>query len=227
MTFHLGKLDGLVKTTSEGNYALTDDGKEALRLITAMDEAAGQHPIEAEVGRAANRRERVAVASLIALLLILGPLGAYGAYSLLQPPSILGVVDHKMIGEALDEFPATAWVTFSLRLGSNATQVVLENETKLCKVEILSTWHTVSVRLATDDPVNGLKAGETLAYIVEKADYDRLNPGDLVKGIPMRDPAPRLKLTQVIPRFVTPDRLLNDILAPLEGEQVTLLVSTY
>lgn len=36
LNFHLVKLDGLVKTTAEGYYVLTDDGKEALRLQETM-----------------------------------------------------------------------------------------------------------------------------------------------------------------------------------------------
>ncbi len=35
MAFHLGKLGGLVRATPEGGYALTDDGKEALRSVIA------------------------------------------------------------------------------------------------------------------------------------------------------------------------------------------------
>lgn len=41
LMFHLGKLDGLVKTTLEGNYALTDDGREALRLLETIDRTKG------------------------------------------------------------------------------------------------------------------------------------------------------------------------------------------
>lgn len=33
LTFHVEKLNGLVKVTSDGRYALTDDGKEAIRLV--------------------------------------------------------------------------------------------------------------------------------------------------------------------------------------------------
>jgi hypothetical protein len=36
LNYHLGKLDGLVKTTAEGYYVLTDDGREALRLQETM-----------------------------------------------------------------------------------------------------------------------------------------------------------------------------------------------
>jgi DNA-binding transcriptional ArsR family regulator len=33
LTFHLGKLVNLIKTNSDGNYQLTDDGREAVRVI--------------------------------------------------------------------------------------------------------------------------------------------------------------------------------------------------
>lgn len=36
MSFHLGKLKDLVKTTPDGAYVLTDDGREALRIIGEM-----------------------------------------------------------------------------------------------------------------------------------------------------------------------------------------------
>jgi hypothetical protein len=35
LTFHLGKMRELVKLNPEGNYALTDEGKEALRIVEA------------------------------------------------------------------------------------------------------------------------------------------------------------------------------------------------
>ncbi|MEM1557552.1 MAG: winged helix-turn-helix domain-containing protein [Thermoproteota archaeon] len=36
LQFHLNKLNGLIETTSEGSYKLTDDGREALRIIGTM-----------------------------------------------------------------------------------------------------------------------------------------------------------------------------------------------
>jgi DNA-binding transcriptional ArsR family regulator len=36
MSFHLSKLASLVKATSDGTYTLTDDGREALRIVEAM-----------------------------------------------------------------------------------------------------------------------------------------------------------------------------------------------
>jgi DNA-binding HxlR family transcriptional regulator len=35
LSHHLEKLDGLIGTTPAGTYSLTDDGKEALRIVEA------------------------------------------------------------------------------------------------------------------------------------------------------------------------------------------------
>jgi DNA-binding transcriptional ArsR family regulator len=34
LSFHLGKLDGLVRLTQNGSYAITDEGREALRVVS-------------------------------------------------------------------------------------------------------------------------------------------------------------------------------------------------
>jgi DNA-binding HxlR family transcriptional regulator len=39
LSFHLNKLGNLVRIDSEGNYSLTDDGREALRLLDTVGEA--------------------------------------------------------------------------------------------------------------------------------------------------------------------------------------------
>jgi DNA-binding transcriptional ArsR family regulator len=36
LSFHLGKLGDLIKTVDGGNYALTNDGKEALRIVSLI-----------------------------------------------------------------------------------------------------------------------------------------------------------------------------------------------
>jgi DNA-binding transcriptional ArsR family regulator len=40
LAFHLGKLGGLVKTSANGDYMLTDDGREALRIMTLKNSIA-------------------------------------------------------------------------------------------------------------------------------------------------------------------------------------------
>jgi DNA-binding transcriptional ArsR family regulator len=46
LNFHLGKLDGLVRTTAEGYYVLTDDGREALMLQEIMGRTKEREAIE-------------------------------------------------------------------------------------------------------------------------------------------------------------------------------------
>ena len=41
LSFHLGKREALVKTDANGNYVLTDDGKEAVRVVDKTVEAEG------------------------------------------------------------------------------------------------------------------------------------------------------------------------------------------
>jgi len=66
LTFHLGKLDGLVKVTPEGNYALTDIGREALRLLETIDKAKGVYDYTGNV----FRQIRMTVKYVLAVLSI-------------------------------------------------------------------------------------------------------------------------------------------------------------
>ena len=45
----MGKLDGLVRIASNGNYGLTDDGREALRLMN-MTHQAGDLKVDLKKG---------------------------------------------------------------------------------------------------------------------------------------------------------------------------------
>lgn len=77
LTFHLGKLKDLVKLNHEGAYALTDEGREALRLIQTVHET---DPMQ--VSRAGGSR----LISMLPLLLI-APIGLIAVISLiLQVP---------------------------------------------------------------------------------------------------------------------------------------------
>jgi DNA-binding transcriptional ArsR family regulator len=44
LTFHLDKLKGLLKVNADGNYELTDDGKEALRLVSVFSTMRKERP---------------------------------------------------------------------------------------------------------------------------------------------------------------------------------------
>jgi DNA-binding transcriptional ArsR family regulator len=67
LTHHLEKLGGLVRTTPEGLYALTDEGKEALRIVSISKESASD--------KVQNGKKlvisRAVLAGLVAALLLL------------------------------------------------------------------------------------------------------------------------------------------------------------
>lgn len=67
LAHHLEKLDGLVRTTPEGLYALTDEGKEALRIVSVSKDSAS-HRIQD--GRKLVI-SRAVLAGLVAALLLL------------------------------------------------------------------------------------------------------------------------------------------------------------
>jgi sugar lactone lactonase YvrE/DNA-binding transcriptional ArsR family regulator len=104
MSFHLTKLRHLVMTGADGNYVLTDDGKEALWSIGSISTGAkGQEP-DWKVRRIRKYRLRIALTSLVVGLLLLSSVAAFqqqelasqqdqiysqqqkiGAYAQLQP----------------------------------------------------------------------------------------------------------------------------------------------
>jgi DNA-binding transcriptional ArsR family regulator len=75
LSFHLGKLGGLVMLNPEGAYALTDEGREALRMI----EASRTTNFERTSSRPVLHlpRQRAVVAGLIAVLIVLGSVAVY------------------------------------------------------------------------------------------------------------------------------------------------------
>ena len=75
-------------------------------------------------------------------------------YGLLQPPSIIGVADHKSIGH-----------------GWNS------------KGEPVTTY-TVSLSLTKRDESDDIPVGGTLAYIIEKKDFDLIRDGAVIEGRP-------------------------------------------
>ena len=76
LSFHLGKLDQLVKLTAEGDYTLSDEGIEALRVIGTISSEEREGKVKPKVLRGGSRLKVVAVA-LIIVLVALGGLGLY------------------------------------------------------------------------------------------------------------------------------------------------------
>ena len=73
-------------------------------------------------------------------------------YGLLQPPTIIGVADSKNIGHGWD---------------SKGDPV---------------TTYTVSLSLTKRDHTNNIPIGGTLAYIIEKEDFDLIRDGAVIEG---------------------------------------------
>lgn len=76
LSFHLGKLNQLVKTTAEGDYALSDEGVEALRVIGTISSEEREGRVKPKVLSGGSRLKIVAAVLVIALV-ALGGLGLY------------------------------------------------------------------------------------------------------------------------------------------------------
>jgi len=69
LTFHLDKLKGLVRTNMDSNYELTDDGKEALRLISFFNANVKEHS-EPKKNSWMNSSNTVWAVAIIAIVVI-------------------------------------------------------------------------------------------------------------------------------------------------------------
>src|SRR5271166_3847845 len=70
LTFHLGKLRGLVRLNPEGNYALTDEGREALRMVEASRKQPEIHPGKGTTIHLPH--QRAILAGLLVALIVVG-----------------------------------------------------------------------------------------------------------------------------------------------------------
>ncbi len=81
LAFHLGKLRNLVTMNSDGQYALTGEGKEALRMIQAVREKGGQER------RPIMEVRRTLIAVLLVLIVILAAVAAIQQMEIAARPS--------------------------------------------------------------------------------------------------------------------------------------------
>jgi len=74
LSFHLGKLEGLLKMGQDGGYVLTDEGREALRVISVTrDEGQGSFKVNAP--RTTSRN--IAIVVLVVGMLLLASFAVY------------------------------------------------------------------------------------------------------------------------------------------------------
>ena len=77
LEFHLRKLSGLVGTTSGGPYTLTDDGKEAIRVLNLTTGSEGIVARMRSSSPGGGNRTRLFIAVLLVLLIVLAGVAAF------------------------------------------------------------------------------------------------------------------------------------------------------
>lgn len=91
LSFHLGKLDGLVRLTQDGSYAITDEGREALRVVSTTSlrgERGGKsgaivqdYPGAVDSGVIVDRRRREKIAlTILVVVLVVGAIALYYSF---------------------------------------------------------------------------------------------------------------------------------------------------
>lgn len=109
LQFHLGKLTGLVTTNAEGSYALTDDGREAIRVLDAIP--AGSERIST-TSRTSHKRDswlKPLLAVLLTAIVVLAGVAIYQQNS--QISTLEGQVSS--LNSALSARPTFANVTIT------------------------------------------------------------------------------------------------------------------
>jgi DNA-binding HxlR family transcriptional regulator len=114
LSFHLGKLTGLVKTNAEGSYALTEEGGEALRMV----EASKKQTQEGQMQRPSVRvpHLRTILTGLVVVLVILAAASAieYGQIQALDSrtqPSLQTVTDTATVTTSITTIATTTATT--------------------------------------------------------------------------------------------------------------------
>ena len=79
LSFHLEKLSGLIRTTAEGTYTLTDDGREALRLIQTVHGTEKEPMASPSRIRPRSTRKWLGMAAIVVAIILVGSIAASAA----------------------------------------------------------------------------------------------------------------------------------------------------
>lgn len=79
LSFHLEKLSGLIRTTAEGTYTLTDDGREALRLIQTVHGTEKEPMASPSRIRPRSTRRLLGLAAIVVAIILVGSIAASAA----------------------------------------------------------------------------------------------------------------------------------------------------
>jgi DNA-binding HxlR family transcriptional regulator len=83
LQFHLGKLDGLIRNGEDGNYYLTDDGRDALRVVGTRGTSAGEEVKPTTRGKVVI--SRAVLAAILAALVLLAAVAVIEGSGLIRP----------------------------------------------------------------------------------------------------------------------------------------------
>lgn len=122
LSFHLGKLTGLVKINAEGSYALTEEGREALRMVEASKKQGQEGPAQHPSVHVPHLK--AILAALVVVLIILAAASA---------------IEYNQIG-ALDSRPqATSTVTATATVAVSTTATITATQTTTSTTTVTST----------------------------------------------------------------------------------------
>jgi DNA-binding transcriptional ArsR family regulator len=101
LQFHLGKLNGLIRVGEQGNYALTDEGKEALR-ITTVEPSRTEEQLK-------RLRRRLKTFAIVVLVLVAAGASAYYAYSHAYSDYAIAAKSLQVSGFRITNFTVVDW----------------------------------------------------------------------------------------------------------------------
>jgi NHL repeat-containing protein len=155
MAFHLAKLRNLIAVGPDGNYALTDDGKEALWSISAISGDRKEPGPALQVRRAGRNRQRITTATLLIALIILA---FVVATQQLQIGTQQGVItsQQKQVALFYNEIPLFA-------NGQSASQVLGQND--------FTSYKPTSSPGGVDTPTQVLFDSSGNMWVVDFANY--------------------------------------------------------
>jgi DNA-binding HxlR family transcriptional regulator len=74
LQYHLGRLEGLVKASADGTYALTDEGREALRVVGGTERVTGGSEARGSPYRKRGEKRRHAIFLTLGVIAVIGVL---------------------------------------------------------------------------------------------------------------------------------------------------------
>jgi DNA-binding HxlR family transcriptional regulator len=117
LSFHLRKLAHLVKLTPDGDYTLSDEGKEALRVIATISSEERNGRIRPKVLNSGNRLKVLAAIFIVALI----ALGGLGLYQQQQIGVLSKEVSANLVGTVSIGGNSFWYMTMPAQMASGAT----------------------------------------------------------------------------------------------------------